>query len=670
MAINMTLSCEHPFGQEWRIDKEIGKGSYGVVYQLSRNDAGESITSAMKWIPLPGDDAEIQRMYAEGLTRTSVREYYEKLKAGFSEEIQLLYRLRGNSHVVSLEDYKIIPREGDNAVGYDIFIRMELLTSLEKWLLKKKTITYRDIVQIGEDLCDALNDCSRLSIIHRDIKPDNIFVTDDNRFKLGDFGIARRLQREDLNASQRVGSLGYMSPEVFHAQIYDLRADLYSLGLVLYKLLNDRREPFSPPAPEIVTPQIANKANETRLSGSALPKPEKIPDSLERLWDIIQKACEYQPSNRYQTPLEMKKAFQSIESLSALDEPLELFHRDTVVKNEKKEERKEMDEGEENSPSSSSSSAINETRYRTPSSLNNLNQTSPRTSDTNNKNKGIVSSSKQNNQPKTIGVSSKGPVPKKWIVMASVGALLLIAGILIAVLSGTGRTVVSSKWTIMADEVSETSITLSWTDGPTADVVCSCFQNEAQIRQEVAATCPFTVSGLTPGKEYLFILTSGNESSQISVSTATESSSGQIPLIQRVDLFSIKVKYLENTSLARADGSYFDRISDNVLHLRSGPTSAQIASQTIWILFPSVSNSQPLELVMSVEIPEKAVFSRSTVLNLSDSSTSVTYRVALDELLGDIYACYHAWPREECILRLYLNGMSVYDTAIRLESGN
>ena len=660
MAINMMLSCEHPFGQEWRIDKEIGKGSYGVVYQLSRNDAGESITSAMKWIPLPGDDAEIQRMYVEGLTRTSVREYYEKLKAGFSEEIQLLYRLRGKSHVVSLEDYMIIPREGENTVGYDIFIRMELLTSLEKWLSKKKTITYRDIVQIGEDLCDALNDCSRLSIIHRDIKPDNIFVTDDNRFKLGDFGIARRLQRDDLNASQRVGSLGYMSPEVFHAQSYDLRADLYSLGLVLYKLVNDRREPFSPPAPEVVTPQMANKANETRLSGSVLLKPERIPDSLVRLWDIIQKACEYQPSNRYQTPLEMKKALHSIESLSALDEPLELYHRDVET---------EKDEKEEINPPSSSS-AVNGTRHRTPSSSYDLNQTSPRTSTSNNRGGSIPQPSK------TIPPSGSTEtiiktIPVKWIVIASVAALLLIGGILFAVLRGSGLGgIIPTKWTIKANKISETSVTLSWNDGPTRNVVSSCFQNETQVRQEIAASSPLTISGLTPGKEYLFKLSAGTESTQLSVNTANEITASQIPLIQRVDLFSIKVNYLENESLTHVDGSYFDHISDKILHLRSGPASAQIASQTIWILFSSISNSRPVELVMSLETSDEAVFSRSAVLNLSDSSTSVTYRVALDELLGDVYACYHSWPREECTLHLFLDGMSVYETTIRLESGN
>ena len=657
MALQTTLSCDHPFGQEWKIDKELGKGSYGVVYQLSRNDAGGSITSAMKWIPLPEDKAEVERMYAQGQTRTAVREYYEKVKAGFQEEIQLLYQLRGNSHIVSLEDYKIVPREEKNDVGYDIFIRMELLTPLETWLLKRKTVTYRDIVRIGKDLCDALHDCSRLSIIHRDIKPDNIFVTDDDRFKLGDFGIARRMQRNDLNATQRVGSLGYMSPEVFRAQTYDLRADLYSLGLVLYKLANGRRDPFTPPAPEIVTPQLANKANETRLGGAALPRPEMIPQSLERLWDIIQKACEYEPERRYQTPLEMKQALQAIESLSSLDEPLPLYHRSAEEKEEK----------EDRGPAPSSSSAMNGTRYRTPSSSYDLHQTSPRTSLSGSQESSVIAPPDLITRSQSPEGPRKAPVPVKWIAVASAVVLLLIAGIVIAVLSGK-KPVVS--WTITADQVSETSVTLSWTDAPAGDVVYGCFQNGVQIRQDVAAASPLTVSGLAPGKEYLFRLSTGNDSAELSVSTAKENVSGQMPLIQRVDLFSIKVQYLDNISLAQVDGSYFDRIENNVLSLRAGPASAQVVSQTVWILFSSISESRAVELVLAIEAPDQAVFSRNVRLNLAETPTSVTYRVALDVLLNDLYTCYHAWPKGDCTLRLYLDGMSVYDTTIRLESGN
>ena len=73
---------------------------------------------------------------------------------------------------------------------------------------------------------------------------------------------------------------------------------------------------------------------------------------------------------------------------------------------------------------------------------------------------------------------------------------------------------------------------------------------------------------------------------------------------------------------------------------------------------------------MSLETPDQTVFSRHTELNLADSAIPVTYRASLDELLGDVYAGYRTWPKEECTLRLYMDGMSVYETAVLLETGN
>ena len=149
----------------------------------------------------------------------------------------------------------------------------------------------------------------------------------------------------------------------------------------------------------------------------------------------------------------------------------------------------------------------------------------------------------------------------------------------------------------------------------------------------------------------------------------------QLPLIKKVGLYSIKVENLEGVSLAQANGLDFDQITDNILFLRSGPIKAQVLKQTAWIWFPSIAKDQQAELVISLEIPDVTVFSQYTLLNLkkpdpSNLDQSVTYRVLLDSLLDDVYACYHSWPKEECKLRFYLNGMSVYEMDIRLENGN
>ena len=81
------------------------------------------------------------------------------------------------------------------------------------------------------------------NIIHRDIKPENIFVNDFGDFKLGDFGIARKMENVTGGLSQK-GTFNYMAPEVAGNGRYDSRADIYSLGIVLYRLLNQEPAAF------------------------------------------------------------------------------------------------------------------------------------------------------------------------------------------------------------------------------------------------------------------------------------------------------------------------------------------------------------------------------------------------------------------------------------------
>lgn len=85
--------------------------------------------------------------------------------------------------------------------------------------------------------------CQCQNIIHRDIKPENIFVSRFGEFKLGDFGIARELDRSMSGLSKK-GTFSYMAPEMYKGEEYDARVDIYSLGIVLYKLCNHNRLPF------------------------------------------------------------------------------------------------------------------------------------------------------------------------------------------------------------------------------------------------------------------------------------------------------------------------------------------------------------------------------------------------------------------------------------------
>ncbi len=641
MREDYSSNIPFPFGEEWTVEKKLGQGSYGVVYQISRGDAGSRITSAMKWIPLPPDESEIRQMLDRGKSRTAVREYYEKMKTGFSEEIQLLYKLRGNSHIVSLEDFKIVPRKGRNEIGYDLFIRMELLTSLHHWLARKTSLTYRDILQLGMDLCDALTDCSRLSIIHRDIKPDNIFVTDDNRFKLGDFGIARRLQIPGLDSTQRVGSLGYMSPEVFHGKAYDLRADLYSLGLVLYKLMNRMRGPFEP---EDASPEVIEQANERRLNGEEIPRPDQIPGSLEGLWAVLQKACAPRPEDRFPTPQEMKDSLQALTDLPAADLPVTI---PGII-------------GSGTGSSAGSSGRMNMTQVRIfppPQTLTDS-QTPPPAERV---------PPEAPKPPKADGKKSR----IRWILIAAAALAAVVLGVVLLLPKTAPKPEPApAAWKITDVQPASTSLTLSWENAPEGQIALNCFHSGSRIRRIEGVSSPFTLSGLVPETEYTLELLSGGQSLRQSAVTSGQPREGQVPLIQRADLFSVKRTRLEGTPLTEVDDSYFDYVPDSVLQVRTGPETAQLLSHTLWLYIPSVAESRTFDLVLALKTPDGVLFSRESSLALAASGKAASYRVSLDRLLADVFDALREWPKGDCSLRVWLDGMMVFEKNLRFETGS
>lgn len=102
---------------------------------------------------------------------------------------------------------------------------MELLTPLDDYIRQKNALSRQEIIQLGIDLCKALAFCQNGRILHRDIKPGNIFVSERGDFKLGDFGTAQYLDRASDSTVR--GTYAYMAPEVYRGEGYGFPADLY-----------------------------------------------------------------------------------------------------------------------------------------------------------------------------------------------------------------------------------------------------------------------------------------------------------------------------------------------------------------------------------------------------------------------------------------------------------
>ena len=296
-----------PFFGEWRIKRFIGAGSYGRVFEIERRDEFDTVyTGALKAVTIPSSQGELDEILADGMDMNGASTYFRDYVKDLNREIALMSKLKGHSNIVSYEDHKMFPHE--DGVGWDILIRMELLTPITSYLKQNHTFTRREVIQLGMDLCKALEICQRYNIIHRDIKPANIFISETEDFKLGDFGVAR-IASASTGASTRAGTVNYMAPEVFRGEKYTSNVDIYSLGLVMYQLLNNNRMPLYPPYPQPITPSSRERAQAQRLSGAALPPPA---NAEGRLAEIVLKACAPDPAQRYDSPTVMRQALEAI----------------------------------------------------------------------------------------------------------------------------------------------------------------------------------------------------------------------------------------------------------------------------------------------------------------------------------------------------------------------
>ena len=281
----------------WETVRKIGSGSFGAVYEIARTlPNGKTEKAALKVITIPQNEGDVEELYSSGYDDASITAHFKSYLADIVNEYSLMAEIKGHTNVVYCDDIRYI--QHDNGFGWDIFIKMELLTPLMK--VKEPGAVEDTVKKLGADICSALVLCREKNIVHRDIKPQNIFVSEHGDYKLGDFGIAKTVEK--TTGGTKIGTYGYMAPEVYNNQPYGAAADIYSLGLVMYWLLNEHRLPFLPMPPKVPTSTENEQARLRRFRGEPLPFPQNGSTELKR---IVLKACAYDPKERYHTADEM-----------------------------------------------------------------------------------------------------------------------------------------------------------------------------------------------------------------------------------------------------------------------------------------------------------------------------------------------------------------------------
>ncbi len=258
------------FMDEWVATDLLGRGSFGNVYRIVKPQRGVSAQEcALKICEFSTpEDGEFKR-----------------------QEIETQKLLAGHPNAVQIEDYSLLHRAPPR-VSY-LLIRMELLNRLPE-----EGLSEHETIRLGIDICSVLEKCASLEpkLIHCDIKPANILVSNDGRYKLGDFGTAKTLGATMTYTGNR-GTPLYMAPEVASFSGYDSRCDIFSLGYTMLTMLNGGRHPYE---------DAGDVAEILRCMYGSRKLPQ-INGVSPGLMKILRKMCEPSLQQRYSRASEVRR---------------------------------------------------------------------------------------------------------------------------------------------------------------------------------------------------------------------------------------------------------------------------------------------------------------------------------------------------------------------------
>lgn len=303
----------------WNIINLVEEGARANVYEIASSEAGQVSVRILKAICLELAD------------QNSDAAVLDNLIGRINSEIQAIYALNGHPHIAGIEEYAIM--KGDSSIL--VLMRMEKMLTLPDYICAGGLQTRDEIIKLGTEICDALDFCERQSVVHRNIKINNLFLTEKTGFKLSDFDIPCTADPAFKNFSEnQISVTQCLAPEVYRGGQCGKTSDIYSLGIVLYMLLNDFYPPFVREYHQQTGDPQTYKANARRLRGDSFPPPKNADEELGR---TILRACSYQPSDRYQTSAEFKaaliKCLEENVSPESANEPFEPFDPSDPFKN-------------------------------------------------------------------------------------------------------------------------------------------------------------------------------------------------------------------------------------------------------------------------------------------------------------------------------------------------
>lgn len=275
--MNVASAKKKIFDNRYEVLSIIGRGSRGVVYHARNISEREQEVALKVLIEKKGSTPTMELLRKEALALISARHRY----------------------VIRLDDF--------HSLDGICYLAMELapLGDLRRYIATKgKPLSNKQAEAYLLQSAEALEYVHKAGILHRDIKPDNLLVVDDKNVRLGDFGVAllpgETSSIEDLQKG--IGTLSYMSPEVFEGTHYDVRSDLYSLGLTFFEAISGVH-PFE-------NVPLAHQVNARRTA--KVPQLKSLaPNAPKGLVRAVQRCLAFDPEDRFQSCQELLEFLQN-----------------------------------------------------------------------------------------------------------------------------------------------------------------------------------------------------------------------------------------------------------------------------------------------------------------------------------------------------------------------
>ena len=275
----------------YEILDEIGKGAMGVVYLAKDPLIGRLVALKTFRVGYSVKDQEL-----------------EQFRARFRREAQSAGIL-SHPAIVTIHD---VVEESEEGVA---FIAMEYVrgTNLKVLLQRDAPLDLPWVAGVIEQVAGALDYAHSRGVVHRDVKPANIIITADNRVKITDFGIARIDSSNLTQEGQLLGTPNYMSPEQILGKDVDHRADIFSLGVVLYEMLT-RHKPFQGDNLTVVSHRI--------VYDQFTPPAEHVRDLPPGVEAILSRALDKDPDRRYQKAADLAEDLRRLAAARSSGEAL------------------------------------------------------------------------------------------------------------------------------------------------------------------------------------------------------------------------------------------------------------------------------------------------------------------------------------------------------------